>query len=431
MQSILRLLHTILQHNELALHIQHVKIPCSPGRPYDMAWKAPWHEMDWSAKQLEYSDVVEQAQAIVNKVKFPNAEKWNKALQDGNPYAFVTIILSQLHNLKSFQLDYSFVWMLGFPGLMLRHALFSAPLEGGVLSAFNSLRMVDYGGNVRQSEFLEKIGDFNDVPGYPICDSEQFMAWFYLPSIQSLSIWLRSTEGVLNVNPNGQQPKLHQLHTLLLPRTTIDEADVSPLLSKTTSLRTLHLGMAYRWHEQCALQNGPAILEGLSSVSDTVEKLSLALEYYPFMEGYYYFDYTEDPSLRKPFYGFLKQFSKLSSVEVPITLLLGLDPEAADQVGELLPNTLQEICLHWDCSELGSNPWWSQKQLLDIVQYLLNDLESHTPHIKRITIRIMDNKDQKSCLQEREEVQARCADTGIEMNVVFDELSPGLWTHIF
>jgi len=149
-----------------------------------------WHEMDWSAKQLEYSDVVEQAQAIVNKAKFPNAEKWNKALQDGNPYAFVTIILSQLHKLKSLQLDYSFVWMLGLPGLMLRHALFSAPLEGGSLSAFDSFIMVDYGGNVRQSELLEEIGDFNDVPGYPTCDSEQFMAWFYLPSIQSLSIWL-------------------------------------------------------------------------------------------------------------------------------------------------------------------------------------------------------------------------------------------------
>jgi len=98
------------------------------------------------------------------------------------------------------------------------------------------------------------------------------MDWFYLPSTQSVSIWLRST-GVLNVNPNGQQPKLHQLHTLLLPRATIDEAGVSPLLSNATSLKTLHLGMAYRWHEQCALQNGPAILEGLSSVSDTIEKL--------------------------------------------------------------------------------------------------------------------------------------------------------------
>jgi len=229
----------------------------------------------------------------------------------------------------------------------------------------------------------------------------------------------------------GNSPNFTSCTRFLLPRTIIDEADVSTLLSKTTSLRTLHLGMAYRWHEQCALQNGPAILEGLSSVSDTVEKLSLALEYYPFMDGYYYFDYTEDPSLREPFYRFLKQFSKLSSVEVPITLLLGLDPEAADQVGELLPNTLQELCLHWDFSELGSNPWWSQKQLLDIIQYLLNDLESHTPHIKHITVRIMDNKDQTSCLQEREEVQARCAYTGIEMNVVFDELCPGLWTHFF
>lgn len=57
------------------------------------------------------------------------------------------------------------------------------------------------------------------------------------------------------------------------------------------------------------------------------------------MEGYYYFDFTNH-YLREDFSGFLKQFSRLFSVEVPITLLLGLDPEAAEDVRSLLPDTL-------------------------------------------------------------------------------------------
>lgn len=35
--------------------------------------------------------------------------------------------------------------------------------------------------------------------------------------------------------------------------------------------------MAYRWHKEAALENGP-ILEGLDTISNTIEKLSIALE---------------------------------------------------------------------------------------------------------------------------------------------------------
>ena len=426
MSRILQLLRVILRHPELALYIRHVKILSSPSRPYKVAWQSPAHAMDWTKERgaKEYTDVIKQSRAIVARAKFPDSGKWNRALQDCDPYALVAILLSQCHNLRSLQLDYSFVWKSGFPGLMLRHALFSAP--EGVLSTFNRLTTVDYGSNVRQSELLEEIEDFDSAPGYPACDPDQFMAWFYLPSIRSLAIWLRNANDV--ISNKGQQSNLNQLHTLLLPRTTIDEEEVPLLLSQTTSLKTLHLGMAYRWREQCALENGTCILQGLNSVT-SVEKLSLALEYYPFTEGYYYFDSRKDHTLRKPFYGFLKQFPKLSSVEVPITLLLGLNAEATTkEVSKLLPSTLQELCLHWDCSELGSNPWWSQNQLFCIVQHLLGNVKSHTPHLKRITVRIMNNKNPNSYLEERGEVQAMCGWTGIDMEVVFDELSPGLWT---
>lgn len=114
--------------------------------------------------------------------------------------------------------------------------------------------------------------------------------------------------------------------------------------------------MAYRWHEQRALEDGWALLQGLNSVSSTVERLSFALEYYPFMEDYYYFNIGLDGSLMAQFRGFLKQFLRLSSVEVPISLLLGLGPHNANEVGDILQNTLHELCLHWDCSELSPNP---------------------------------------------------------------------------
>lgn len=52
--------------------------------------------------------------------------------------------------------------------------------------------------------------------------------------------------------------------------------------------------------------------------------MSFVLEYYPDMEGYYYLDLI-DYLVREEFTGFLKLFSKISSVEVSITLLLGAE----------------------------------------------------------------------------------------------------------
>lgn len=108
------------------------------------------------------------------------------------------ILLSQLHELQSLRFDYSFVWVQGYVGIMLRHVLSKAPK--GVLSTFKSLEMVDYGGTVRLTGEIEAIKDLEYVDGYPYCDPQQFMPWFYFPSLTSLSIWLWSMEGNIDVN---------------------------------------------------------------------------------------------------------------------------------------------------------------------------------------------------------------------------------------
>ena len=151
----------------------------------DDPWKPLPQDMNWCEESGGFVDVIQHAKAIVNQTKFPHLENWNQALQDGDPYALVAILLSQLRNIRSLRLDYSFV-LSGFPGLILKHGLFSD--SECVLSNFDSLVTVDYGSNVRIAEYMKEISDLDYVDGYPPCDPDQFMAWFHLPSVISLAI---------------------------------------------------------------------------------------------------------------------------------------------------------------------------------------------------------------------------------------------------
>ena len=305
---------------------------------------------NWEDIHNAYGGVVKQAQEIVINAAFPDTAKWTQALQNGNAYALVAVLLSQLHNLQSAQLDYSFIWQGGFPGLMLKHALFSTPENS--LSKFDSLTVADYGGNVTGPEFID-FHVLNFTPhGLPDCDPDQFMAWFHLPSINSLSIWLRSFKDVLTMDSERQ---IRNLHTLVLARSTIEEGDIACLLSKAF-LKTLHLGLAYLWGGgRYPLSNGTSIMQAMQLQSQC-EKLSMCLEWYPVTCGFYWFD-EEDTQLREPWRGFFKYFPTLFSAEIPITLLLGLNPENAINTTRVLPSTLQELCLHWDNAGMGDNDW--------------------------------------------------------------------------
>lgn len=97
-----------------------------------------------------------------SKISWRWSPKVENAIKNGNAYALVTILLSQLHKLESLRLDYSFVWQSGFPGLVLKHALFSAP--NGTKSKSSHLVIVDYGSNVPLSEADD---DLYYPKGYP------------------------------------------------------------------------------------------------------------------------------------------------------------------------------------------------------------------------------------------------------------------------
>lgn len=433
-RRVLGLSRKILDCPELALHIRTISLISTRKVFSRTPWTPPQTDMDWDAERAEYSDVVRQAQGLVHDARFPDPEKWKSALEDGDPHAFVSILLSCLHNIRSLRLDYMFVWRSGFPGLMLKHALFYFP-EGATspLPRFQYLEEVDYGGNARIMEPIEEDVDFDTIAGYPDCEPEQFMAWFYLPSLKSLAIWLRDARDIGTSAIVDRKTNLDLLHTLILTRSTIREQDVPFLLSQAASgaLHTLHLGLAYRWGRETALLNGPELVRGLDYVAESVTNLSLGLEYYPPTPGLYRIG-ADEQALSERLRGFLLRFRNLRKVEVPATLLVGWDETAALDIDSVLPKTVEDLCIRLDFQGVG-NMGWTEQSLPGWIHCQISDLISGCRNIQQIVSRTWaplkpDWSDDTD--DERWELQDLCLQLGIRFDVAEDELGVGLWTRL-
>lgn len=234
LRRLLRLLRTILDRSVLTSSIQLLSLPSSKSK-----WITPEHGMNWSEELLGFKGVTEKAIYIIRQAEFPDAYEWTDALWRSNFFAFAAVLISQLANIKSLRLDFCFVWLSGFPGRMIKHALFS-PNKG--LSPFDFLQEVGYGENVPNPvKYWTEIDDGPPDRLSDPYDQSQFIGWFYLPSLRYLEIWLRDIEE-LKTKPDLN---LSHLHTLILAQSTIPEKDVpsystEPEVWKTFSILDPH-----------------------------------------------------------------------------------------------------------------------------------------------------------------------------------------------
>lgn len=224
----------------------------------------------------------------------------------------------------------------------------------------------------------------------------------------------------------GVQPDLTNLKKLILPRATINESQVPPLLALTTNLKTLHLGMAYNYKNEIIFQNGPAIVQGLESVCKTVTTLSLRVEYYPPSVNVYDL-YRGERNLTAPFYGLWKQFTSLRSVELPIQLLVGWDTRPWANLASALPETVEQLWLRSDYEPWDENGW-HEGEVLGLVGSNAGKLRMYLPCLRRVVVRkwrmFWDTPEIEASRE-----AARCAFEveGIELVIVADGFATGLW----
>ncbi|PIG79163.1 F-box domain protein [Aspergillus arachidicola] len=302
---------------------------------------------------------------------------------------------------------------------MLKQALFS---PNGVLSTFQHLEVVDYGGNVPIAE-SEDIYSDESPDSYPPYNPDQFMAWFCLPSLRHLNIWLRDIEGLREAVPDLD---LSKLETLILARTTISEEDVAFLLSRTPNLKSLHLGMAYAWGRELVIQDAPTLANALKSVSKTLHHLSLGVELYPSNLGDRYWDGAED-HFHDSFRDILHSFPNLVSAELPLSVLLGWYIQDAPELGPLLPKSLRHLCLREDLRCFYDFEW-EQDEVNDLIRKFISNCRVYTPELESITWRLWDQNYSTGWEEFQEDLRKACADAGLTLGIVVDDLGTGLWS---
>lgn len=435
LRRFLRLLRTILARPDLASSMRYVSLIVPEEKEY-CGWFEP--DMDWTRESASSRDVVEGSIDIIERAQFPYAEAkdWISALQTGNAQAFIAVFISQLPMLRYLRLDYEFTWRGRYLDRMVKHALLSSSSPSstnkGVLSTFSLLELVDYGGNVRSPfEYRRSIGPIfgnTEVPdGFrgPY-NKDRFIEWFCIPSIRHLEIRVQDlTELRERQQEDGVELNLRYLRTLVLARSTIPEKDILFLLSHASSLRNLNLGLAYRRLNPPVLEDRMLVAQALESVSDTVENLSMGFEYYSRCDMC---EAVRDEMIEaswEPLRGILKNFTKLRTLEIPVPILLGLNPDgAADlDLGAVLPDTLVKLCLN-DLCELPECEEWTNCRILNRMHVFLTteDWRSSTPLLQRLQFRLWGPASSVPCTNSEKQLRLTCIRKRLDLEFCTQEL---------
>lgn len=420
-KCVIALFQTICKRPELAAHVRHVAMTVSTIIPLE--------DLDDLAPAPE---AVEFAKDIVTRAQFACPEEWMVAIGHGDPYAFATLFISQLHQLRSLRLDSSFVWMSGFPGLMMWHSMFpGASVPPDAISRFSKLELVEYGANYWPPYYDEQLIELQkwEYPMRPP-SPDQFTAMLFLPCLKSLEIWTEKLNGFFDLleRSSGSSHNLARVERLVLSQSLVHDGQVEKLLSLTRSVKTVHLGLVYQIQDKTIIEDGNALLRGLMSTRDTLEHLSIQIE----LCGEWMDIERAQTGLEdrlRPFYGFLKHFPNLRSAEVPLVMLVGRDdgPRSRQSLTGMLPAQLQRLCLTQNQTSC-SNIEWSIPRAMDLVQEFLPHVKRTAPLLEQIVMRTSYRCESFGSEAAKTRGVCKKLGLGLDVRLMSGDHGPGLWT---
>ena len=345
--KIMALLQTISKRPELADYIWHVSFVCwDPESEQREDYLPRGGVAGWAKLMMHFQLALEWSRKVVRDAKCPSEliTRWHGALYDGEPHAYAAVLISQLHNLRSLRLNFSFVLEGGFVGEMLHHSLFGdAP--PGALSRFSKLEMADYASNLPSSDFHRNRRSV---------EACQFVPWFHLPSLHTLEIWLHNADELVASAPQTSPRHLNlpNLRRLVIAKTRARPQYIATILSQLPYLESLHVGLAYNCRATADfLWNLERLLPAIQNRGQSIKHLSLSVEILPCCRASGLLNPPHEGGKR--FRGFLNKFPKLKSASLPLQFLLGWGSRPL-KLRDVLPPTLEalhissDLCLESD-----------------------------------------------------------------------------------
>ncbi|GFF45958.1 hypothetical protein IFM46972_07923 [Aspergillus udagawae] len=418
LRRVLLLLEQIFLNPQIAGYVKHLQLAYT-----GPAWVLPNPDIDFQQQATRFAFVTEKAIEFVRQIGLFDMEGYAALLRQGNYYAYATVLIFQLHNLRSLELDYTFTLIGGFPGLFLQHALRSS-FQG--ISRFNRLETLKYGGDVPQAEKLDDEAE-EAVAVIPLLGNKyQFAPWFALPKLKHVEMWLRSAFGF---DEYKDRLESGELESLVLARSSVHAADIKKILGACPNLRRLHLGVSYNLVSQLVLFDSKELTEALTPLKDRLETLSIGLETDPSFVGGFSWDQDNSfgSTLTDPFLMLFAEFTKLHELEVPMPILLGwFSNENWADFHKYLPPKVRHLVMRNDLSGFDNYAWDPYGMVFAVDQRVVVT-KKRIPSLERVTLRVWATNPRRP----NEDFLAEAADVaqsvGVSCESVVDELGSGLW----
>lgn len=418
-RRVLLLLEQIFLDPQIAWYVKHLQLTYT-----GPAWVLPDPDIDFHQHATRFAFVTEKAIDFVRQIGLFDPENFAGFLRQGNYYAYAAVLIFQLHNLRSLELDYTFTLIGGFPGLFLHYALRTS-FEG--ISKFRRLEVLKYGGDVPQAEELDDEAEeaVAAIPG--LGNKHQSAPWFALPKLKHVEMWLRS---VSRLEADSARLEATELESLVLARSSVDAADIKEILGACPKLRRLHLGVCYNLVSQLILFDSKELVDALKPLKDRLETLSIGLDTDPSFIGGFSWDQDNNfgnPTLTDPFLMLFREFTKLDELEVPMPLLLGwFSNENWGELPKYLPPKVRHVVLRNDVSGFDNYAWDPYGMVFAVDQTMV-ETKKQIPSLQRVTLRVWETNPRRP----NEDFLAEAADmaesVGVQCDLVVDELGSGLW----
>ncbi|KAI9711681.1 MAG: hypothetical protein M1812_007114 [Candelaria pacifica] len=388
------LLRSIINRPELANHIKHAKFKNYINAP---AYERSVVQTVWEdASNSGFTgDEMTKIQDLVKSTNLSPRREWLEELDRGAGDVIIALLVSQLASLQSLDIQLDLEENdRPYVGTIFRQALTSASSTLG-LSNFSSLKQITV--STEGHDLRERNVDFDT----------QIAPLFDLPSIEVIDLdW---------IGPNGslwpgRQPITSTLTTLIIRGCHIKEDILSQLLAATPSLQNFSCHLVYdaEFNEWCHCDK---LGSALQQIRTTLEGLKISV--------YWSASAAIDPSwgyswgIRERI-GSMKEFPKLTHLEIPLVIILGYNPYSAPWLWEVLPPNLYSFTCTDDVGLFEDFKWTHEDWLEEMTDYLAGEPQA----LKKITTRFRwvdwpdDAKAELNLAAEEAGVECRILDEG-------------------
>lgn len=97
------------------------------------------------------------------------------------------------------------------------------------------------------------------------------------------------------------------------------------------------------------------------------------------------------------------------------------------ELGPLLPKSIRHLCLREDLRCFYDFEW-EQDEVNDLIRKFISNWRAYTPGLKSITWRLWDQNYSTGWEEFQEDLRKACADAGLTLEIVVDDLGTGLWS---